>query len=120
MDLLAKTQCPTERAFGGGFTWRCIRSRHFGGNHYMRALRIEEDVMAHLPAGHVMTIEGLPGRWQVWSQSGNTPGAYFFVPSNEEARAADIKYVEVRVIYKRAEPKPTTQVIHAEHIRRNT
>lgn len=104
--------CQQQRTFGR-FTWRCIRHRHFGG-HYMRAMRIEEEVMAQLPAGHVMSIEGLPGRWQVWSQSGNTPGAYFFVPSNNEAWSTDIKYVEVRVIYSRSTPKPTTKVINIE------
>lgn len=67
-----------------------------------------------LPNGHVMDVAGLPGRWQVWTQSGNSPGAYFLVPFDELALTADLKWAEVRLVYKRTSAIPTSTILHRE------
>ena len=67
------------------------------------------------PPGHVLQLgPALPGRWQVWSKSSDAPGAYFFVPYDEESREQGVKYVVGRAIEKRGAAHPEITVIRIE------
>lgn len=66
------------------------------------------------PAGHLTVLPDLPGRWQVWSRSAESPGAYFFVPYDGEAREQGVKYVVGRAIERRGHPHPEITVLRIE------
>lgn len=67
------------------------------------------------PPGHVVDLgPALPGRWQVWSKSSDAPGAYFFVPYDEEAREQGVKYVVGRAIERRGQGLPEVTVLRIE------
>jgi len=67
--------------------------------------------MPTLPYGHTTPLPGLPGRWSVWSGADVTPGGYFFVPANDEARQTGHKYVVVKVIYPRSAAHPEFKLL---------
>lgn len=62
------------------------------------------DTVASRAAGREVVQPGLPGRWSVWSQSSDGPGAHFVVPSDEVARETGVKFATVRI----TEPKSET------------
>ena len=66
------------------------------------------------PVGHLVVLPDLPGRWQVWSRSDDTPGAYFFVPFDEDAHEAGIKFVVGKAIERRTDPRPVITVLRVE------
>lgn len=70
--------------------------------------------MSAFPAGHVTSLPDLPGRWQVWSLASESPGAYFFVPYDEESRGQGVKYVVGRAIRRRGEGLPEVTVLRIE------
>jgi hypothetical protein len=70
------------------------------------------------PAGHVLRLPDMPGMWQVWSLSSAAPGAYFFVPYDEEARKLDIKFVVGKAIEKKTSTRPEITVLRVEKVRR--
>lgn len=69
------------------------------------------------PAGHVVSLPDMVGRWQVWSQSMEAPGAYFFVPFDDEAHESGIKFVVGKAIQKRMSPFPEITVLRIERKR---
>lgn len=57
---------------------------------------------------------GLPGTWAVWSQAADGPGAYFLIPSNDEARAFGVKYAVIRAVQKATEVDPSLSLIRTD------
>lgn len=55
------------------------------------------DTVASRAAGRELVQPGLPGRWSIWSQAGDGPGAHFVVPADEAARATGVKFATVRI-----------------------
>lgn len=76
--------------------------------------------MSALKVGGTVTLEGLDGRWNVWSQADEGPGAYFLVPLDRVAMATDIKYAVIRATQKRGEAFPELTLIRTEHRSNNT
>jgi hypothetical protein len=74
-------------------------------------------VTGALPVGHLARIEGLPGRWQVWSKSSESPGAHYFVPYDDDAREANVKIAVARVIFRRHSPRPEITLLRTERNR---
>lgn len=56
----------------------------------------------------------LPGKWQVWSQTGDSPGAHAFVPADETARATGIKYAIIRAKFTRGAARPLLTLIRTD------
>lgn len=61
------------------------------------------DAVASRAAGRETVQPGLPGRWSIWSQSADSPGAHFVVPIDESARETGIKFATVRIKQPRGE-----------------
>lgn len=59
-------------------------------------IRIPETV-ASRAAGREVSQPGLPGRWSVWSQADQGPGAHFVVPVDDAARSTGVKFATVRI-----------------------
>lgn len=59
-------------------------------------------------------IPDLPGRWSVWSKSDEGPGAHFFVPADEQARGAGVKFAVVRVTNVKGAADPLFTVLRTE------
>lgn len=70
--------------------------------------------MTALRAGAQVEVPELPGKWSVWSQAADAPGAYFVVPLTPPARDVGLKYAVIRVIQKHAEPRPTIRLIRTD------
>lgn len=68
------------------------------------------------PLGHVVQLPDMPGKWQVWSRSGDSPGAYFFIPYDDEAKEQGLKYVVAKAIDSRREPRPVITVLRTEAV----
>jgi hypothetical protein len=60
--------------------------------------------MTALSVGQAIEVPGLPGRWQVWSQSAEQPGAYFVVQGGQ---VATVKARRVRGV-----PFPQVELLH--------
>lgn len=67
-----------------------------------------------MKAGSVASLPELPGRWSVWSKSDETPGAHFFVPLDDPARASGVKYAVVRVTNVQGVAEPRLSVLRTE------
>ena len=67
-----------------------------------------------LPLGSLQTPPRLPGRWSVWAKSGETPGAYFLVPVDDQAKAFGVKYAVIKATQKRSAAHPVITVIRTD------
>lgn len=74
----------------------------------------EETDMPALPVGAPVYLPELAGRWSVWSQSSESPGAYFIVPADDEARTVGAKYVVIRAKMTRGSAKPELSVLRTD------
>lgn len=54
--------------------------------------------MNGLTIGTRVTPPQLTGTWSVWSKAAETPGAYFVVPADDQARATGVKYAVVKAM----------------------
>jgi len=70
--------------------------------------------MGALKAGTPIRVEHLPGRWSVWSEAADCPGAYFLVPLDVEAQAVGVKYAVVRVIQPRDRAFPEITILRTD------
>jgi hypothetical protein len=57
---------------------------------------------------------GLPGTWSVWSQAADSPGAYFLVPVDDDARTVGIKYAVIRAVMGRTANRPALSLIRTD------
>lgn len=56
----------------------------------------------------------LPGRWQVWGQTNDGPGAHAFVPADDVARATGVKYAIIRVKFVRSAVEPVLTLLRVD------
>jgi hypothetical protein len=70
--------------------------------------------MPGLSIGAALRVPDLAGRWSVWSKSDETPGAYFVVPLDDEARGLGVKYAVVRARTVRGAASPTLTVVRTD------
>lgn len=67
-----------------------------------------------MKTGAVTAVPGLPGRWSVWSKADEGPGAHFFVPVDDAARATGVKYAVVRVQKRAGEVKDVLTLLRTD------
>lgn len=54
--------------------------------------------MTAIRAGAVLRdVPDHPGVWSAWSMSDHSPGAWFLVPADDEARASGLTYLTARL-----------------------
>ena len=70
--------------------------------------------MSALPVGSTSRIPNVDGRWSVWSQSNESPGAHFLIPLDEDAKAVGAKYIVVRAVVKKGASEPLLTVIRSD------
>lgn len=70
--------------------------------------------MSLLKAGAQVEVPELPGKWSVWSQAADAPGAYFVVPLTPPAHDMGLKYAVIRAIQKQTEPRPTIHLLRTD------
>lgn len=61
-----------------------------------------------------MPIEGLDGKWVVWDDAGDAPGASFMTPGDDEARAMGLKYVVIKAINSAGSGLPTITLLRTD------
>lgn len=61
-----------------------------------------------------LEVLDFPGRWSVWSQAADSPGAFFMVPADDDARALGLKYAVVRAISSAAAVKPVLSLVRTD------
>lgn len=67
------------------------------------------------PGAHInLDLLGLPGRWTVWSQAADSPGAYFVCPADEAAQAIAVKYAVIRAVMGRSAAQPALQLLRTD------
>lgn len=74
----------------------------------------EENDMPALAIGAPVHMPELAGRWSVWSQSSESPGAFFILPADDEARGVGVKYAVIRAKTKRTEAKPELSLLRTD------
>jgi hypothetical protein len=78
----------------------------------------ELETMGALHIGSIMSVPEVAGRWSVWSQSNEAPGAHFLIPIDDEAKAIGAKYLVIRAVHKRDSTYPLITVLRADpHIK---
>lgn len=68
--------------------------------------------------GEPITHPGLPGRWTVWSQTDDCPGAHAVTPADDTARKTGVSYAVVRATRVRGASTPLVQLIRTEPTRK--
>jgi len=74
----------------------------------------EEADMAVLKLGTILSPPDLAGRWSVWSQSSEAPGAYFITPADDEAKALGAKYAVIKAIARRGDFRPEIKTLRTD------
>lgn len=70
--------------------------------------------MSALQVGSTTAVPELPGRWSVWSASGEAPGAHFVVPVDDEAKALGVKFASIRVTVLRGSHEPRIELLRTD------
>lgn len=74
--------------------------------------------MTALRIGTTITdVPGLEGRWSVWSQAADAPGAFFLVPHDDPARALGVKYAVIRALNRASQTGPELNLIRTDPAR---
>lgn len=74
----------------------------------------EENDMPALTIGATVHLPELAGRWSVWSQAAETPGGFFIVPMDDEAKAVGAKFAVIRAKNTRTEVKPQLSLLRTD------
>lgn len=67
-----------------------------------------------LRTGSILTPPDLDGKWSVWSQADDAPGAYFLIPADEEALRTGIKFAVVKATMRRESHSPHLALIRTD------
>lgn len=72
--------------------------------------------MGALRIGGAVSVPELPGRWSVWSQAADSPGAHFIVPLDDQARGLGVKYAVVRAKQAAGEATPQLSLVRTDPV----